>query len=74
MWLVRHLTIARALVSFYFRIVPVDWYRRFPFLPLPPRKYLAWRFQTAYGRHRPPWPSLLKDVWQFGSWLTESKS
>ncbi|MFW6078863.1 MAG: hypothetical protein ACOC8B_01400 [Gemmatimonadota bacterium] len=26
-----------------------DWYRRPPFLPVPPPKYLAWRLQTAYG-------------------------
>jgi hypothetical protein len=24
------------------------WYRRPPFLPLPPRDYLAWRLYTAY--------------------------
>ena len=26
-----------------------DWYRRPPFLPVPPREYLAWRLYTAYG-------------------------
>lgn len=26
-----------------------DWYRRVPFLPLPPAEYVAWRLQTAYG-------------------------
>lgn len=26
-----------------------DWYRRFPFLPLPPRRYVRWRMDTAYG-------------------------
>lgn len=26
-----------------------DWYRRAPFLPLPPAGYLAWRLDTAYG-------------------------
>lgn len=25
------------------------WYRRPPFLPLPPRGYLRWRMETAYG-------------------------
>jgi hypothetical protein len=25
------------------------WYRRPPFLPLPPRTYLRWRLETAYG-------------------------
>ena len=26
-----------------------DWYRRLPFLPLPPKSYLRWRMETAYG-------------------------
>lgn len=26
-----------------------DWYRRPPFLPLPPADYLDWRMETAYG-------------------------
>ena len=25
------------------------WYRHAPFLPLPPREYLEWRTETAYG-------------------------
>jgi hypothetical protein len=25
------------------------WYRRVPFLPLPPRSYVRWRMETAYG-------------------------
>ncbi|MBM3804660.1 MAG: hypothetical protein FJW26_20390 [Acidimicrobiia bacterium] len=26
-----------------------SWYRRFPFLPLPSKRYLQWRIETAYG-------------------------
>lgn len=26
-----------------------DWYRRPPYLPLPSRRYLRWRMETAYG-------------------------
>ncbi|HEX2168322.1 MAG TPA: hypothetical protein VHG09_13895 [Longimicrobiales bacterium] len=26
-----------------------DWYRRAPFLPLPPAEYVEWRLHTAYG-------------------------
>ena len=26
-----------------------DWYRRPPFLPLPPVSYMRWRLETAYG-------------------------
>ena len=25
------------------------WYRRPPFLPVPPRSYVRWRMETAYG-------------------------
>lgn len=25
------------------------WWRRPPFLPIPPRAYLRWRMETAYG-------------------------
>jgi hypothetical protein len=28
------------------------WYSRAPFLPLPPRSYVAWRMETAYGDAR----------------------
>jgi hypothetical protein len=27
-----------------------DWYRRVPFLPVPPAEYVEWRLHTAYGR------------------------
>ena len=37
--------LARAAWAFRAR----DWYRRAPFLPLPPRSYLRWRMETAYG-------------------------
>lgn len=38
------------------------WYRRFPFVPLPPRTYLRWRLETAYGdpEHRPSDGELLR--------------
>ena len=26
-----------------------DWYRHWPFLPLPPANYIAWRLFTAFG-------------------------
>lgn len=70
---VRQLATAAALVRFYFRIVPAGWHRRFPFVPVPPRKYVAWRFQTAYGRQRPGLGVVLADVWRFGGWLRDSE-
>src|ERR671936_289049 len=40
-----------------------DWYRRPPFLPLPPREYLQWRMFTAYGDENAVPPA--KDVVNF---------
>lgn len=71
---VRHLAIVAALVRFYFRILPTGWYRRFPFVPVPPRKYIQWRLQTAYGQKRPSAGVLLADLWQFGGWLADSEN
>ena len=47
-----------------------DWYRRAPFLPLPPADYLRWRMYTAYGDERvvPP----VEDVVRFARWRRET--
>lgn len=38
------------------------WYRRFPFVPLPPQSYMRWRLETAYGdpEHHPTDDDLLR--------------
>ena len=48
-WVIPHLV--RAAWAFRAR----GWYRRRPFLPLPPRSYVRWRMETAYGEpdHEP---------------------
>jgi hypothetical protein len=38
-----------ALLRTGWRFRSREWYRRFPFLPLPARDYLRWRLYTAYG-------------------------
>ena len=58
-----------ALARFYFRLIPRDWYRQPPFIPVPPAAYIRWRLRTAYGKHQPRWSHVLRDVWQFGEWL-----
>ena len=40
---------AVALMRVGWRFRSRDWYRRFPFLPMPDRQYLRWRMYTAYG-------------------------
>ena len=47
-----------------------DWYRRPPFLPLPPRDYMQWRIFNAYGDENaiPP----VDDVVNFARWRRET--
>jgi len=47
-----------------------DWYRRPPFLPLPPRGYLRWRMFTAYGDEDAVPP--VEDVVRFARWRRET--
>lgn len=47
-----------------------DWYRRAPFLPLPPRAYMRWRMFTAYGDENAI-PSV-EDVERFARWRRET--
>ncbi len=46
-----------------------NWYRRIPFLPLPPREYLRWRIYTAYGDEAAVPP--VEDVIRFARWRRE---
>ena len=46
------------------------WYRRPPFLPLPPPEYVRWRMLTAYGEERAVPP--LDDVIRFARWRRET--
>ena len=43
------------------------WYARPPFLPLPPREYVAWRMHTAYGDHHAVPP--VADVERYARWV-----
>ena len=46
-----------------------EWYRRAPFLPLPPKEYMRWRMHTAYGDEGAV-PSV-EDVVRFARWRRE---
>jgi hypothetical protein len=46
------------------------WYRRPPFLPLPPREYIRWRMFTAYGDEGAVPP--VGDVVRFARWRRET--
>lgn len=38
-----------ALLRVGWRFRRRDWYRRFPFMPVPDATYVKWRMYTAYG-------------------------
>jgi hypothetical protein len=46
------------------------WWRRAPFLPLPPRAYVRWRMFTAYGDADAVPPA--SDVVRFARWRRET--
>ena len=46
---VRRPRLLAALLRAAWRFRARGWWRRPPFLPLPPRAYVEWRMHTAYG-------------------------
>jgi hypothetical protein len=58
--------VALDLVSLVWAFRALDWYRRPPFLPVPPRAYIRWRMYTAYGAEDAV-PSV-RDVLRFARW------
>ena len=68
---VRAILILWELLCFLCRARPHEWWKRTPFLPLPPREYLDWRLETAYGNTHPSKKQVLYDLYHFGYWLHE---
>src|SRR5262245_49350670 len=52
----------------YRRSVPVAWWRHAPYLPAPSRRYLRFRFETAYGPDAVP---RSVDVVEYLDWCRE---
>ena len=48
-----------------------DWWRRAPFLPLPPREYVRWRMHTAYGDPNAVPPA--DDVVRYARWVYRTR-
>jgi hypothetical protein len=49
-----------------------DWFRRPPFLPLPPADYLSWRLHTAYGEaERLPDANELSRFLRWAGWMRQ---
>ncbi|MBI2058156.1 MAG: hypothetical protein HYT87_00145 [Nitrospirae bacterium] len=53
------------LAVFAWRIRRRDWFRRFPFLPIPPGGYLRWRMELAYGPYPVGRGNRLIDIFNF---------
>lgn len=62
--------VAVSLMRVGWRFRRRDWYRRFPFLPVPAREYVAWRMHTAYGRDDAVPPA--DDVIRYARWATRA--
>lgn len=63
-------------MRFYPCTVRRGWWRRPPFLPLPSRRYLKFRLDTAYGEvahgwRRPGLAKTIRDVKSFLLWRRE---
>jgi len=58
--------VALDLASLAWSMRARGWYRKPPFLPLPPKEYVRWRMYTAYGDEEalPP----VADVLSFARW------
>jgi len=62
--------LARDLIRLAWSFRARDWWRRAPFLPLPPRDYMRWRMFTAYGDEDAVPPA--NDIVRFARWRRET--
>lgn len=63
-----------ALLRAAWRFRARQWYRRPPFLPLPPASYLSWRLITAFGDEGavPP-AAALRRYLRWAAWMRRSR-
>lgn len=55
------------------RLVAPGWWRRAPWLPLPPAEYVRFRLVTAYGSDGPDGPrDLARDLLAYLQWCRDS--
>jgi hypothetical protein len=62
----RQPALAVALLTVCWRFRERNWYRTFPFLPIPDRTYLRWRMYTAYGDYDAVPP--VDDIARYALW------
>ena len=69
------------LLLYGWRVRRKGWWYRFPFLPIPPKRWLMWRFETAWGidstcpkwEDFPPIKTMISDVYKFGHFIRNVK-
>ena len=67
------------LLKYGWRVRRKGWWHRFPFLPIPPKQWLLWRFETAWGidsmnpkwEDFPPIKIIISDIYKFGHFLRQ---
>ena len=65
------------LLMYGWRVRRKGWWYRFPFLPIPPKRWLLWRFEPAWGfdstypkwEDFPPIKVMISDIYKFGHFL-----
>ena len=65
------------LLMYGWRVRRKGWWYRFPFLPIPPKRWLLWRFETSFGidstypkwEDFPPIKVMVSDIYKFGHFL-----
>lgn len=68
---IAHPSLAIDLIRVAWRFRSRDWYKRFPFLPVPDRTYVRWRMYTAYGDYDAIPPA--EDVERYARWATSEQ-
>ena len=71
------ISIIIVLFKYVWNVRRKKWWCRFPFLPIPPKNWLLWRIETAWGidsrefrwSKLPPIKAIIKDVFNFGNFL-----
>ena len=69
--------ITLTLMRYGWRVRRKGWWYRFPFLPIPPKLWLLWRFETAWGIDSmnpklvdfPSIKVMVSDIYKFGHFL-----
>jgi len=70
--------IAKTLFKYIWFVRRKKWFLRFPFLPIPPIRWILWRMETAWGIQAddfkwgdlPKLKVMCRDAWSFGRFLT----